>query len=356
MQRQVDLTPFNTLRLPALARHFVQADSRQQLLAVIAQQQGAEGPLLLLGGGSNLVLSRDVEGLCLRINSRGISVERSAEGLATQCVRVTAEAGEPWHQFVSHCLDQGWYGLENLALIPGTVGAAPIQNIGAYGVEVKQYIYQVEVWDREQGALRRLSNAQCQFGYRDSLFKRVAQDRYLIVSVSFDLPTLFTPQLAYGGLAAAVAEASAEAGVGVSVGMDVESGLKGLPSARQVFDTVVAIRQQKLPDPSQLANAGSFFKNPVIPVMQFEQLQKIFPAIVGYPDTDGIKLAAGWLIDQAGWKGVRHGAVGVHAQQALVLINYGGATAAELLRLAGAIQADIQSRFGVVLEVEPRIL
>lgn len=336
MQSKVDLTPHNTLQLPAVASRFVQADTRQQLLAVIAQQTHAEQPLLLLGGGSNLIFTRDFDGLCLRVNSRGIR----AEPLSANRVRVTAEAGEPWHQFVSYCLDQGWHGQENLALIPGTVGAAPIQNIGAYGVEVKRYIHQVEVWDRDLGELRFLSNAQCRFGYRDSLFKGAGQGRYLIVSVSFDLTTQFIPQLAYGGLAAAV----------------VAAGVTGTPSARQVFDAVVRIRQQKLPDPAQLANAGSFFKNPVIPVVQFEQLQTRFPAIVGYADQGGVKLAAGWLIDQAGWKGQRQGRVGVHAQQALVLVNHGGATGTELLLLAADIQADIEARFGVALEVEPRII
>lgn len=336
MLSQVDLTPFNTLQLPALARQFVQADTRQQLLSVIAQQADTDQPLLILGGGSNLIFTSDVEGLCLRVNSRGIRFARLTEN----SVRVTAEAGEPWHPFVSYCLDQGWYGLENLALIPGTVGAAPIQNIGAYGVEVKQYIHQVEVWDRHQSALRRLTSAQCRFGYRDSVFKGVDQDRYLVVSVSFDLPMRFAPQLAYGGLAEAVADAA----------------VAGVPSARQVFDAVVRVRQQKLPDPAQLANAGSFFKNPVIAVPLFERLQGTFPRIVGYPDGAGIKLAAGWLIDQAGWKGRRHGAVGVHAQQALVLVNYGGATGRELLLLAREIQADIQQRFGVALEIEPRII
>lgn len=348
MRSQVDLTSFNTLQLPAVASQFIQADTRQQLLSVIARDVHADQPLLLLGGGSNLIFTRDVEGLCLRVNSRGIR----AEPLSEDCVRVTSEAGEPWHQFVSYCLDHGWYGLENLALIPGTVGAAPIQNIGAYGVEVKHLIHQVEVWDREQAQLRFLSNAQCRFGYRDSLFKNkeqnkeqraeqgAGQDRYIIISVSFDLPTHFSPQLSYGGLAAAVAEA----------------GVKGAPSARQVFAAVVRVRQHKLPDPRLLANAGSFFKNPVITRSDFEQLQARFPAIVGYPDAEGIKLAAGWLIDQAGWKGRRLGSVGVHAHQALVLVNYGGATGEELLQLAGAIQADIQARFGVALEIEPRII
>ncbi|MEH6825181.1 MAG: UDP-N-acetylmuramate dehydrogenase [Motiliproteus sp.] len=334
MLSQVDLFLFNTLRLPAVADQFIQADTRQQLLSVIAGC--TDQPVLILGGGSNLVFTSDVEGLCLRVNSRGIRSER----LGDDRVRVTAEAGEPWHPFVAYCLDQGWYGLENLALIPGTVGAAPIQNIGAYGVEVNRYIDQVEVWDRHQGRLRCLTNAQCLFGYRDSIFKGGQRDRYLVVSVSFDLPVRFSPQLAYGGLAEEVAGA----------------GDAGSPGARQVFDAVVRVRQQKLPDPARLANAGSFFKNPVVTVPLFERLQGLFPGIVGYPEGVGVKLAAGWMIDRAGWKGQRHGAVGVHTQQALVLVNYGGATGLELLGLAREIQADILRIFGVALEIEPRVI
>lgn len=331
IQSDIDLQSFNTLRLPAIARQFIQADSRDQLLASLQQHADVSQPLLLLGGGSNLILTGDYEGICLWINSRGIE----AEPLADHRVRVCVQAGEPWHQFVDYCLLQGWYGLENLALIPGTVGASPIQNIGAYGVEVKQYIDQVEAWDRTLKKRVFLSNDQCQFGYRDSIFKSGQRDRYVIVSVVFNLPTQFTPVLSYGGLAAL---------------------LSAVPSARQVFDAVVDVRQQKLPDPDKLANAGSFFKNPVLPQAQFDAIKSKHPGVVAYPDTQGVKLAAGWLIDQAGWKGVREGAVGVHVDQALVLVNYGGANGAQLLSLAHRIQADIEQRFGVLLEIEPRII
>ncbi|MEH6473189.1 MAG: UDP-N-acetylmuramate dehydrogenase [Halopseudomonas sp.] len=332
MQFHVDLSPFNSFQLPCVARQFIQVDTRQELLAALAQHGHVEQPLLVLGGGSNVIFTDDFDGLCLRVNSRGIQVQPLAE----QLVRVRVEAGEPWHPFVGYCLEQGWYGLENLALIPGTVGAAPIQNIGAYGVEVKQRIHHVEVWDRNKRALIQLSNKQCQFGYRDSLFKSIEAGRYLIVSVSFDLSTEFTPQLVYGGLAEAVAVRA--------------------PTARQVFDAVVGLRQRKLPDPAQLANAGSFFKNPVLSQRQCDLLRRAHPDLVAYPDPLGMKLAAGWLIDQAGWKGVRQGAVGVHAQQALVLVNYGGASGEQLLALARAIQVDIQQRFGVALEIEPRVI
>ncbi len=332
MRYQVDLSPYNTLRLPAFARQLLQVDTRQQLLEALIEHDQIKTPLLVLGGGSNVVLTQDVEGLCLLINSRGIEVQSGAG----DSILVTVEAGEPWHAFVEHCLAQGWYGLENLALIPGTVGAAPIQNIGAYGVEVGQSIRHVAVWDRRHRQLLQLSNAQCRFGYRDSLFKGAERDRYVVVSVTFELSSRFEPRLSYGGLANEVTDAE--------------------PTARQVFEAVVRVRQQKLPDPLQLANAGSFFKNPVVSESLFKSLQVRFPGIVAYPDARGVKLAAGWLIDQAGWKGARRGAVGVHAQQALVLVNYGDATGAELLLLATQIQADIEQRFGVMLEIEPRII
>ncbi len=331
MQSYIDLKRFNTLQLPAVAREFFQADSREQLIDILRANGASSQPLLLLGGGSNLILTDDYNGLCLRINSRGVE----SQSLSDDRVRVTVQAGEPWHQFVDYCLQHCWYGLENLALIPGTVGAAPIQNIGAYGVEVKQYIDQVEVWDRQLQQLRRLDNDECQFGYRDSVFKTAQRDRYVIVSVSFTLPTLFTPVLAYGGLADLLPQS---------------------PTARQVFEAVVDVRQRKLPDPQCLANVGSFFKNPIVTQLQFERIKAEYPDLVAFPDLGGVKLAAGWLIDRAGWKGVREGAVGVHIHQALVLVNYGGATGEQLLALASRIQADIKQRFDVLLEIEPRVI
>ena len=328
----VDLTAFNTLSLPATARHFVEVDSREQLLQLLRQPVSDNQPLLLLGGGSNLILKQDFDGLCIRINSRGIQPQQ----LDANQVRVTVEAGEPWHGFVEYCLQQGWHGLENLALIPGTVGAAPIQNIGAYGVEVKQFIESVTVWDRQQDQVAVLSNAACCFGYRDSLFKQNGGERYVILAVSFVLPLQFTPVLHYGGLLQALPSEP--------------------PSAQQLFDTVVAVRQKKLPDPLLLANAGSFFKNPVVDRTHYLELKQEFQDLVAYPDAQGYKLAAGWLIDQAGWKGYRDGAVGVHNAQALVLVNYGGASGVELLALAERIRDDIRQRYRVELEIEPRIV
>ncbi|WP_243633723.1 UDP-N-acetylmuramate dehydrogenase [Motiliproteus coralliicola] len=325
-----DLSALTTLRLPAFASRFAQADSREQLLELL-HSTSADQPLLLLGGGSNLILSKDFDGLCVRICSRGIE----CQSLTGDSVLVRAQAGENWHDFVEFCIDNGWYGLENLALIPGTVGAAPIQNIGAYGVEVKDCIRSVEVWDRQQRTLCELDVAACGFGYRDSLFKSVEPDRYVILSVSFELQTRFQPQLGYAGLS---------------------ERLGKNPEARDVFDAVVALRRQKLPDPEALANAGSFFKNPVISLAELARLKQRYPAVVSFPDLHGAKLAAAWLIDQAGWKGCRRAHVGVHSQQALVLVHFGGGGAAELLQLADDIRQDVSERYGVALEIEPRII
>lgn len=325
-----DLSDLTTLRLPAHARRFVQANSREQLLRLLESLEPAE-PLLLLGGGSNLILSKDFSGLCLRICTQGIEFT----SLQDEKVLVRAQAGENWHRFVRLCIENGCYGLENLALIPGTVGAAPIQNIGAYGVEVKDRIRVVEVWDRQLNQLTELDSADCAFRYRDSLFKSLEPDRYVIVSVCFELSSRFQPRLNYAGLAECVGPSA---------------------DARQVFDAVVALRQQKLPDPDQLANAGSFFKNPVVSAAKLNQLKEQFPAVVSFPDPQGAKLAAAWLIDQAGWKGHRREHVGVHDQQALVLVHFGGGSAEELLQLASDIQHDVALRYGVDLEIEPRIV
>ncbi|MEH6648990.1 MAG: UDP-N-acetylmuramate dehydrogenase [Motiliproteus sp.] len=333
VQYNVDLQPLTTLRLPGVARRFIQAESRDQLLNTLVMQGALSQPLLILGGGSNLILTADFEGLCLRVCSRGIE----SQPLSDTHVRVAVQAGEPWHDFVEHCVQQGWFGLENLALIPGTVGAAPIQNIGAYGVEVKDFIDYVEVWDCKLQLLTHLSNRECCFGYRDSLFKSGESGRYVVVSVAFDLPLHFSPKLAYGGLADQVADVNCL-------------------SARDLFDTVVGVRREKLPNPFELANAGSFFKNPVIPQAHYDQLKQQYPSLAAYPDAMGMKLAAGWLIDAAGWKGYREGAVGVHERQALVLVNYGGADGEQLLSLAKRIQHDVQQRYAVALEIEPRVV
>jgi UDP-N-acetylmuramate dehydrogenase len=308
----------------------VRVEPEPVLTLALALARQRQWPLLVLGGGSNLVLSGDFPGLCLQVALRGISHEI----LDSQWVCVTAAAGENWHEFVALCLRQGWHGLENLALIPGTVGASPIQNIGAYGVEMGDFLSHLEAIDRQTGERRRFSVRECRLGYRDSLFKRQARDRYVITSVSFRLRRQPKPNLTYRVLAEALAG-------------------EGAPTPRALFDAVIAIRQQKLPDPRALPNAGSFFKNPVVSLEHYQSLKARFPALSAYPDSGGMKLAAGWLIDQAGWKGVGEGGAAVHDAQALVLVNRGGATGADVRRIAAAIGDDVFARFGVRLEPEP---
>ncbi|WP_210396337.1 UDP-N-acetylmuramate dehydrogenase [Motiliproteus sediminis] len=325
------LTDLNTLRLPSRCAALFEVGSRAQLVDALAAARPFGAPLIL-GGGSNIVLRGDYPGATVRIITRGIAAQSQDD----DWVLVTAEAGEPWHPFVDHCVSQGWYGLENLALIPGTVGAAPIQNIGAYGVEVKDYIDAVEVLDRANGRCYWIDNADCDFSYRDSVFKRGLRDAVVVLAVRFRLRRVAALELGYQGIRDALRQLEQ-------------------PTARDLFDAVVALRQAKLPDPDQIPNAGSFFKNPVVDLVIYQQLRAQYPQLVAYPDGAGMKLAAGWLIDHAGWKGYVEGAVGVHDRQALVLVHRGGGTGEQLLQLAARIQRDIRQRFGVELEIEPRI-
>ena len=335
IQQQVCLRPYNSLALDVRARFFVAVDALEQLREALlwAEQRGLE--VLLLGGGSNLVLTADLDQLVIHLQLRGISVLSEDADSA----RIEVQAGENWHAFVQWSLAKGFSGLENLSLIPGNVGAAPVQNIGAYGVELKDCLESVLVFDRQTGQTQRLSNEQCQFAYRDSLFKR-EPGRRVILRVIFKLPKQAALQLDYGQLRSYLAEQQISA-----------------PSALDVSRAVCAIRAEKLPDPQQLANAGSFFKNPVVSAEHAQRLQQTYPDIVSFAQADGqVKLAAGWLIEQAGWKGVRQGDAGVHAKQALVLVNYGSATGAQILDLAAQIQADILQRYGVALEIEPNVI
>lgn len=335
IQEHISLRSCNSLALDVRARYFVAVDSLAQLREALlwAEQRGLD--VLLLGGGSNLVLTADLEQLVIHLQLRGISVlSEDAEG-----ARIEVQAGENWHAFVQWSLAQGFSGLENLSLIPGNVGAAPVQNIGAYGVELKDQLESVLVLDRDTGQVQRLSNAECQFAYRDSVFKR-EPGRRVILSVIFNLPKHAELQLDYGQLRSYLAEQQISA-----------------PTALDVSRAVCAIRAEKLPDPKQLANAGSFFKNPVVSAEQAQRLQQTYPTIVNFAQADGqVKLAAGWLIEQAGWKGVRQGDAGVHAKQALVLVNYANATGAQILDLAAQIQTDILQRYGVELEIEPNVI
>lgn len=327
-----DLSSFNTMGLASRAAALVRYVDSQQL-PELTQALKSYGKGFVLGGGSNVILESVVSGLVIKVETQGWQVLSEAG----DDVLVQAQAGEDWHRFVELCLDRGYYGLENLALIPGTVGAAPVQNIGAYGVELDQRFHSLQAWDFEQSRMVEMGAADCAFAYRDSMFKRSPPGRWLIVSVRFRLSRAWLPVLDYPAL----------------------SGHPSLVDRRRatpraVFEAVCDIRSSKLPDPRALANSGSFFKNPVIDAAQYERLLQAHPDIVAYPQKGGrYKLAAGWLIDRAGWKGRTMGPAGVHDRQALVLVNYGGATANDIRRLSQAIRDDVRSRFGVLLEQEP---
>ena len=336
LQENVSLKSFNTFGIEARARYFVQCAATAEVTAAVDQAARRGWPRLVLGGGSNLLLTRDFPGLVIHMASRGIAlVEARADAFI-----VRAAAGESWHGLVMHTLDAGWNGLENLALIPGTVGAAPLQNIGAYGVELDSVFESLDALDTRTGAVVTLKREACGFAYRDSIFKGVARDRYVILEVSLRLPRNQPPAIGYADLRAWFAR------LGVSQ-----------PGAREVCAAVVAIRRAKLPDPAVAGNAGSFFKNPLVAADKFAALKVLYPDLVGYAQADGaVKLAAGWLIDHAGWKGRTLGGAAVSQTQALVLVNRGGAAAADVLALAQAIQADIRARFGVELIPEPELV
>ncbi len=328
----VSLKPFNSFGVDVTARLFAEAHSDEDVRQALAYAAEHAVPLLVIGGGGNLLLTGDIDALVLRMASHGIRL-LSDDG---ERVVVEAEAGEPWHPFVQHTLAQGWAGLENLSLIPGTVGAAPMQNIGAYGVEIKDVFAGLSALDRQTGELRDFSLEDCRFAYRDSLFKQQA-GRWLILRVRFALSRAAHLHLEYGP----VRQRLTEQGIEQATPTDVSRA-------------ICSIRSEKLPDPAVLGNAGSFFKNPLVPAAHVAHLKLQYPDLVAYPQPEGqMKVAAGWLIERAGWKGFREGDAGVHKLQALVLVNYGSATGPQLLDLALRIQKDIAERFQVELEMEP---
>jgi len=332
---QVSLKPYNSFAVEAQASHFTEAQNDQQVREALAYALAQQLPVLVLGGGSNLLLTADVQALVLRMGSRGIRL-LSDDG---EHVVIEAEAGEPWHPFVQWTLAQGLAGLENLSLIPGTVGAAPVQNIGAYGVELKDVFVGLTALDRRTGELHELTLHDCDFAYRDSLFKR-ENGHWLILRVRFALSRKAALRLDYGPVRQWLKE------------QDIAA-----PTALNVSQAICAIRSEKLPDPAVLGNAGSFFKNPLVSAEQAQRLRIEHADLVAYPQANGeFKLAAGWLIERAGWKGFREGDAGVHRLQALVLVNYGSATGSQLLALAQRIQVDIKQRFAVDLEIEPNLL
>lgn len=335
LQTDVDLQPHNTLAVPARARFYARVTDAAQLPEWLEFARANSLPLLLLGGGSNLVLREDFNGLVIHIGLQG----REKVSEDREHVWLKVAAGENWHKLVEYTLERQYWGLENLSLIPGSVGAAPIQNIGAYGVELQDVFESLEAFDLVTGERIQFDKDACAFGYRDSLFKHEGRDRYLITSVTFKLFKQPHLKISYPSL---------------------REELKAIPVSQltpvEVSQTVCRIRQSKLPDPVQIPNVGSFFKNPVIGLTQFLELQILHPGLVSYPvDTHHVKIAAGWLIERAGWKGASRGAVAVHSEQALVLTNPGHAMGAEVLALAEEIRHSIASEYGIDLEPEPRV-
>lgn len=332
---QYDLGPLNTLALPGRAARFVRIETAEAL----RDPQFAHGPRFILGGGSNLVLGSDVDRLVLHM---AISGKRLLKEDA-DAFYIEANAGENWHDFVQWTLAQGWPGLENLSLIPGLVGAAPIQNIGAYGLEVGERLHTVTAWDFDRQALVSFDRDDCRFAYRDSRFKQEGwhlSGRMAITSVLFRLPKAWQPNCRYADVAQELAA------------RDI-----AVPSPRDIAEAVIAVRQRKLPDPTRIPNAGSFFHNPVVDAVQAEALKTAHPGLPSYPQADGrIKLAAGWLIEQAGWKGRSLGPVGMYEKQALVLVNHGGATGHDVKRTMAAVQESVREKFGVALTPEPIFL
>jgi len=334
VQESVGLLTLNTLRVSATARFFMDVTNLDDLRSALALAKKNGLKTLVLGSGSNLVFAGDFDGLVIRMKAAGRYWEQVGNTGAT----LVLGAGENWHDAVLYAAGAGYRGIENLALIPGTAGAAPVQNIGAYGVELCDTLISVTALDRESDQLVSLDNAECGFGYRDSLFK-LSPGRYIITEIRLRLSREKPLQLGYKDLQDYLSETPPEHLTPLTVA-----------------EAVMAVRRRKLPDPAIIPNAGSFFKNPVVSADQFSKLQASQPGAVGYPRNDTVKMAAAWLIDQCGWKGYRNARVGVHNRQALVLINHSGGTGQDVLDLAADIRESVKARFGVNLEVEPGIV
>lgn len=336
LKHNISLKPYNTFGIEANASDFIEISNQEELEELIKSGILADKRHLILGGGSNLLFTRDFNGVCILLRNKGISVV----GEEGDLVFVRAEAGENWHDFVKWCIKNGFAGVENLSLIPGNVGSSPVQNIGAYGVELKEILFSCGIFNLEQCEWQMLSNDDCRFGYRSSIFKEKLRIKAIVWSVTFVLSRRAEINIEYG----AIRE---------------ELNLMGIksPGIADVSAAVCNIRLRKLPDPELVGNAGSFFKNPSVEDAKMDQLLKDFPEIVSYKNDDGsYKLAAGWMIERCGWKGYRKGDAGVHPKQALVLVNYGKASGREILELAQEIKRSVLDEFGVELEMEVNII
>lgn len=336
LQANVSLLPFNTFGMDVKAKFMIDIEQELDVQELIVDHFHSNYPLLVLGGGSNLLFTKDFEGVILRNQIKGIEVVEEDE----QHIWIKVGAGEVWHELVLHCLSKDWGGIENLSLIPGSVGAAPIQNIGAYGVELQEVFHSLEAIDLVTGHRHTFDKETCEFGYRDSVFKRAWKNRYLITRVVICLQKPpHQLNTSYGSILSELEASGASA------------------SIQSISKVVCAIRQRKLPDPQTIGNAGSFFKNPIVSAGDFELLKKTYRDIPFYPQEDGnIKIPAAWLIQTAGWKGKRRGTHGVHPHQALVLVNYGGAEGQDIFQLSEEIKTAIRDQFGISLDREVNIL
>lgn len=334
--QNISLKPYNTFGIDVKAEQFVEVKTVEEVQVLCTTFNLHERKTLVIGGGSNLLLTQDFQGMVIRMNLTGMDTIREDENH----VWVKAMSGEPWHDFVMYCVNKNLGGLENLSLIPGCVGAAPMQNIGAYGVEIKDCFEELFAVEIESGKLVKFTNAECKFGYRESIFKHEAKNKYIIVAVTFKLNRNPKLNTSYGAIGDTLKQ-------------------KGItqPSIKDVSNAVIEIRQSKLPDPKVLGNSGSFFKNPEISEARYLELKSSVPDIPGYPTQPGyIKVPAGWLIERCGWKGKVVGNVGSHKDQALVIVNYGGASGSEIYALAMAIQQSVLDHFGITITPEVNII
>ena len=335
IESKVSLKQFNTFGIDVSSKFFAQAQNEDEVRSVIQSNEFLNNENLILGGGSNILFTKNFDGIVLRNNIGGVEVlEETSES-----VLVKVGGGVVWHEFVLFCISQGWNGTENLSLIPGSVGASPMQNIGAYGVEIKEIFHELEAIHLKTGEIQYFNNTECDFGYRESVFKNKHKGEYLISRVTFRLSKIPNFNVSYGAI-----EKQLEV-------MNVRD-----LTAKSVSDAVVSIRQSKLPDPKKIGNSGSFFKNPIVDELIYKEVKRKYPDAVGYSVGKGkMKLAAGWLIDQAGWKGKTIDNYGVHKNQALVLVNYGGATGKQVYDLSTEILLSVKEKFGVDLEREVNI-
>lgn len=336
IQKNISLKPYHTFGTDVTARYFARFKNLDELQELLNYQPKAISQKLILGGGSNILFTKDFDGLVLKNELTGIEVVKEDD----EFVYVKSGAGENWHQFVLHCLQNNYAGLENLALIPGNVGASPMQNIGAYGVEIKDVFSELEAFHVQEQYVQKFLLEDCKFGYRESVFKRQYRNQFVITSVTYRLRKTPVFNTSYG-----------------AINQELKSmGVKEL-TIQAISQAVINIRSSKLPDWKVVGNAGSFFKNPQIPDHEFQELKRNFSNIVAYPAGNGYtKLAAGWLIEQCGWKGYREGDAGCYPKQALVLVNYGNAKGEEIFALSEKIIQSVKEKFGVVLEREVNII